>query len=132
MAVPGFQLGTFITTGAPGAPVLRGALLVNTDTNEVSSVVVHSTTNNPPTSFSTTLEGVEHTLGEGGVAQAFALRGHPPHHRFGAPYITTLSISLPKVWGSEGTATYSVFNDSPRSEKYKGVAVRIQWEPIND
>ena len=133
MSFPGFYLGTFsITTGADGAPLLRGTLVANVNTNEVSGHAVFSNTNSPPVTFASTLEGVEHTLGLGGVAQAFALRGQSSQQRLGASYISTLTITLPKVWGTEGTANYTVFNDTPNPEKYTNVPVTIQWVPSND
>lgn len=116
-----------IGTGAAGAPLLRAFLSADAVTSHVHGSAVYSKVENPPVVFNSVLDGVWHATGLGGTAQVFALKGVAQPPLPGAKHIVNLSISLSEVWGKQGTATYSYYDDTAKLKTVENQPVEVQW-----
>lgn len=127
--VPTFpKNGVFrIGTGLAGAPFLKVFLSTDVSTGIVAGTSSFSQAVNPPRSFMNTLNGHVYTTGLGTVEQLFSLTGAPPQHMMGATYVSQLAIALHGLWGTEGTAYYAIYNDTPNPETYVNQPVKVDW-----
>ncbi len=128
-SIPMPKNGVFtITTGAPGAPTVTALLSTDTTDGAVTGTATSTqVVSGGAATFKSSLHGVEHATGLGGVAQVFSLQGAALPPLMGAKHISTMAISLSAVWGTEGTASYTVYNDTPTPVVMKNVPVKVQW-----
>ena len=118
-----------ITTHAPGAPTLKALLTVPAGSDRVTGHGTYFQATHPVRLFDTIFTGVVHALGIAGQPQQiYALRGQANPPLLGASYISHLSISLDKVWGKEGKATYTIYHDGPQPlPPVENVPVMVEW-----
>jgi hypothetical protein len=77
-------------------------------------------------SFAFTLKGKAYATGAGQAKQLFALIGEAFTGAAGAPNVPTLNFSLEGLWGQDGKAEYTVWNDFPTLEHRSGL-VHATW-----
>jgi len=122
-----FKIGTL----NPGARFLTALLTVPQNSNSVTGTGVLTQAISPPLRAETAFHGFVEVLVMGGqTTQVFTLQGVPFLPIVGPTYVTHLLIWLKKIWGEEGTATYTyVDGSSSASHEVKNVPVTVKWLP---
>ena len=78
-------------------------------------------------SFGVAIAGKVHATGVGKAEQLFALAGNAFPPLPGASNIPTLNITLDGIWGTSGSAQYTVWHDTPTIESHSG-QVHANWQ----
>lgn len=127
MANRELKYGQFTIGGTkPGEPTLKGMLLV-AGTGDVVGAAVFSWTVSPPQMFAVTLSGQTHATGLGTAKQLYALHGRAFPALVGASNIPMLSIALDGIWGKKGTASFTVWNDTPDIKTFENLPIAVDW-----
>lgn len=117
------SFGAFQIGGKDDGVTLNARLLV-VDSDVTGIGVYRDSINN--VSFGVRFSGKVHATGFGTTHQLFALAGQPIKDLVGAPNIPTLTIDLQNVWGTEGSANYTLWMDTPRLDHHSGL-VKVAW-----
>jgi Domain of unknown function (DUF1842) len=125
--VPG-HIGDFrIGTGQPGARTLIVTLSVLLDRNIVSGSGHLSQAIPNPVTANTAFHGtVVVEIFGASSHQIYTLEGSPLPPRPGAPHISKLDIRLNGVWGTDGTASYTLV-EGGTSHDFKDLPVKVKW-----
>jgi hypothetical protein len=127
MAKSQLKYGQFTIGGTkPGEPTLKGMLLV-AGSGDVVGAAVFSWAVSPPQRFAVTLSGQTHATGLGTAKQLYALHGHAFPAMAGASNIPMLSIVLDGIWGKKGTASFTVWNDTPDIKTFENLSIAVNW-----
>jgi hypothetical protein len=122
------KTGVFVIgTGADGANNLRAVLSIDTTTSSVIGRGDYSKVQNPVLTAHSNLKGAVHATGLGTTQQIYALQGTTESGLLGASNITSLVIVTTGIWGTEGVASYTIYNDTPTPVHVEKQPVKVTW-----